>query len=47
MYNDYEVKIFTFYHLLRKYKDCFDKYEYYSYLDGNYNGIIDRSRINV
>lgn len=33
---------FTFYNKLRKYRDYFSVYEYYSYLEGDYNGKIYR-----
>ena len=36
---------FKFYNKLRKYKDYFSIYEYYSYLEGDYNGRINRSSI--
>ena len=34
---------FTFYNKLRKYKDYFSRFEYYSYLEGDYNGTIIRT----
>lgn len=36
---------FKFYNKLRPYKDYFSIYEYYSYLEGDYNGRVDRSRV--
>lgn len=36
---------FKFYNKLRKYKEYFSIFEYYSYLEGDYNGRIDRSNV--
>ncbi|MBE5849306.1 MAG: hypothetical protein E7298_03970 [Lachnospiraceae bacterium] len=38
---------FKFYNKLRKYKDYFSIYEYYSYLEGDYNGTIRRNSLNI
>lgn len=33
---------FIFYNRLRKYRSYLQKYEYYSYLEGDYNGVVER-----